>query len=354
MTHSIFKVLLIAILTFCFSCLDEIDLEIPDGQADGLVIRGAIQKGTPSTVRVSINRIFNFNLSSLSPFNARSVTLFDEAGNSLVIPSTQDGVHNYTFTGGEPIEVDFGKQYSIRVVTFDGRTYESTPETLLPLPEKTGELSHELSSVTFLDEDGDERERAVAQILIDVPTELPNSDQKARLLWQAERTFRITDENADICYVSENVDFNRIHILDGSAVMSSVVEEVPLSRLPLNYTFNEGLYYTVYQRAITEGAFNYWNQTKQVIERTGSLFEAPAGRVTTNIFNVDNENDLTYGYFEAYAQDTLRLYIAPDEYEVSGICPAPRGQTGECALPLCCFCVLADGSTTTRPEFWVE
>lgn len=355
MLHKYLNFLVLVFLLFCTSCLEEIDLQTPKGQVDGLVIRGALLKDEVSSIRVSVSRIFNFDISTLSSFNARSVTLFDEKDNSLVIPSRQDGVHEYFFFGGDPIEVEFGKQYHIRVVTFDGRIYESTPETLMPPPESIGELSTELSSVAFLDDNGKERIRPVAQVSITAPLQLPDREQNARFLWQAERTFRITDENGTICYVTEGIDFNRIHVFDGTTVNGDVVNNFPLSRIPLNFALDESYYYTIYQRSITEGAFEYWDQTRLVTERTGSLFEVPAGRVATNLFNIDDANELPYGYFEAYAQDTIRLYIASDEYETSGsICPAPRGEDGSCNLPLCCFCVFADGSETTRPKFWTE
>ncbi|MEM1325379.1 MAG: DUF4249 family protein [Bacteroidota bacterium] len=354
-----YKILLFSTLLFCFGCLDEIDLDVPAGVENSIVVRGELLKENPSRIRVTVDRVFNFDLSTLSPFNARAVTLFDEAGNNLDIPSSQDGLHEYVFTGSESIEVDFGKSYSLRVTTFDGRTYESTMEELMPSTEQQGTLESVPSTIEVLDEDNNVNQFPVAQVRINAPLTLPGKDQKARFLWIPERTFKVTDDKSQTCYITNQTDVNSIHVFDGSIFAGDVVNGFELSAVRANFELSEGYYYTVYQRSLTAGAFAYWNQTKQIVERTGSLFEPPAGRVNSNFVNVEDETDNIFGYFTAFAQDTIRLYIDPAQYGFDpeeSICPpsVPPPPGGGCAVPVCCDCAILPGSETIRPDFWVE
>lgn len=348
--------LMFSLLFVLFSCLDEVDLEIPAGLEDSIVIRGELVKGEPSTIIVYVSRIFNFDLASRTPFNARSVDLIDEEGNQLNIVSTQDGVHKHTFSPADPIRVEEGKKYKIRVTTFDARTYESGFEEILPLPE-TGEMKAVSSSVTILNDEGRQEELSGIQFSINTPVNITGKDQNARLLWAPERTFKITDNFQTVCYVTGTVNINDIFVLDGTVFDSDTVRDIPLSRVLLSSDFFEGYYYTIYQKSVSKGAFDYWNQTKQVIERTGNLFEAPAGRITTNIANTEDEDDNVFGYFMAYAQDTLRLYVPPSQFDTEDrACPpnVPPPPGGGCPVPVCCDCASVAGSQVSRPDFWIE
>jgi len=345
-----------SLIFILFSCLDKIDLDVPAGLEDSIVIRGELIKGEPSTIVVYVGRVFNFDLTSRTPFNARSVDLMDDSGNKMNIVSIQDGVHRHTFSLADPVQVMEGGKYKIRVSTFDGRTYESRLEEILPLPEK-GKMKAVPSNITVLNDRGQQEDLFAVQFLLDTPVDIEEREQNARLVWTPERTFKITDNLQTVCYVTGNVNINDIFVLDGTIFGTDTVKDIPLSQTLLSSDFFEGYYYTIYQKSVSKGAFDYWNQTKQVIERTGNLFEAPAGRITTNITNTENEEDDVFGYFMAYAQDTIRLYVPPNQFESEGrACPpnVPAPPGGGCAVPVCCDCPSAAGSQVRRPEFWIE
>ncbi len=349
------SILLLVSMFLLGACLDKIDLDVPKGLEDSVVIRGELVKGQPSTLNVYLDRVFNFELESLLPFNARGVFLIDEAGNQVEIPEFGDGFHTYTFFPNDPFQVEIGRKYQLRVSTFDGRVFESALEEIMQLPEK-GEMELDLSSITVLDDRGDLEEIPVIQFYINAPVNLKDSEQNARLLWTPEYTFQITDNGSRVCYVTRNLDFDNILLLDGTILETDFATRIPLSNIPLNFELNEGYYYSVYQKSLTKGAFDYWNQTKQIIERTGNLFEAPAGRVTTNFKNIADENDNVFGYFTAYAQDTIRIYVPPGEFTEEGNrrCPpsVPPPPGGGCPVPICCDCASAAGSSIFRPSFW--
>ncbi|MEL6943860.1 MAG: DUF4249 family protein [Bacteroidota bacterium] len=336
------------------------DLELQAGLDEGLVIRGEIIKGEPSVIVVRVNRIFNFELSSLSPINARSVALIDEAGNKMEIGSKADGLHEYTFDSLiDPIKIETGGKYKIRVSMFDGRVYESSLEEILPLPE-TGQLKTERSSITVLNESNEPEQLSRLQFLIDTPIKLEGKKSNARLQWLPERTYEITDSafifdfQPKTCYITQELDVDQLLLLDGSQFEETFISDFPLSIIPIDFEFAQGYYYTVYQRSLTKGSFEHWQQTKQVIERTGNLFEPPVGRINSNITNVNDPNDLSvFGYFAAFAQDTLRLYISPEDVGSPQLqCPRVPIQGDPCPVAACCDCLIETGSELQKPDFW--
>ncbi|MEM8523020.1 MAG: DUF4249 family protein [Bacteroidota bacterium] len=358
---SYLKLLALVLAVGCFltACLDKIDLELQAGLDEGLVLRGELIKGEPSTLVVRINRIFNFELSTLSPINARSVVLIDEAGNQLDIKSKADGLHEYTFNPlVDPIQIETGGKYKIRVSMFDGRVYESALEEILPTPE-TGQLKTERTSVVVLNENNEPEEIPRLQFLIDAPVELKGKERNARLQWIPKRTYEITDSALifdfvpKTCYITQQLDFDNIHVLDGTQIEETAMD-FPLSKVPINFEFAQGYYYTVYQRSLTKGAFDHWQQTKQVVERTGNLFEPPAGRIESNFENVEDPNDISvFGYFAAFEQDTLRLYISPEELNFPAReCPRAPVMGDPCPVITCCDCLGAEGSQLAKPDFW--
>lgn len=345
------------------ACLDEIELEIPKGQEDGLVIQGEIIKGTPSTLRVQTSRIFNFDLSTLTRTSGRAVKLFDDAGNELEIKKTATGVFSHIFSPDDPIQIEFGRSYHIEVSTLDGRVFKSVPEKLMPLPEGKPTLDVERSTFERLDQNNRLREFPALTFKVNASIEHPTLDQNLNLLWKAERTYQITDSAfvfdfvPKTCYTTVQLDFDKIHVLDGQTVLASEIEGFPLSKVVYNFEFYEGYYYTIYQRSLTEGAFTYWDQTRQSIDRDGGLFETPAGRVPSNFVDVENPDEISvdiYGYFTAYAQDTARLYIEPQFFYTSPerYCPRMPNESGPCPVSFCCDCLDSDGSQLEKPDFW--
>ena len=345
------------------SCLDEIDLEVPKNTQKGLVIRGELLKGEPSIVRVNISSLFTFDASSLGLVSISSVTLIDEAGNEMPIESRSVRLFEHIFTDADPISIDYFQSYKLRVITAEGARYESAYEELLPLPEGEVTLKYEPSIIERITDDGVLIQRDAVQFFANTSLDIPNSDKNAQLLWNAERTYQLTDSAevniptvfSKVCYLTVGLDFDNIHVLDGTDLAEGQAVDFPLSKVQLTHEFAEGYYYTVYRKSLNEGAYRYWSQTKQAVERQGQLFEPIIGRVQSNLVNLDNKEDNTiFGYFSAHAQDTIRLYVAP-EFNVSRLCPLPPAPfVPPCPspFPICCDCSQQDGSTTVKPDFW--
>ena len=351
------------------SCLDDIEFDRPATIENGIAIQGKLVKGDPSFIRVTLRRIFDFS-ENARLINARSVILSDEEGNSIELDSRQEGVFFEEIPPDNPdIQIEFGKSYKIRVETFDGRTYESSLDRLLPVPTPR-DLRVEMVTKEGLDALGRIVDREFIAFSLDTPLRLSEAEENVKLLWELEATYRLSDtpelytnrncfptrvNNVDnkTCYVTSSPITNFIPV-DGETINSSSLDNFTLYETIPSSLFAEGYFLTVLQQSVSIPAFEYWSQVNQVLSRTGDLFEPPVGKVTTNFVNVNDPNDDVFGYFYATEEKPIRIFVSPEfAGNVATSCPAPLTEDGR-ADNTCCDCLTAGDTSTERPIWWVE
>ncbi len=350
------------------SCLDEIDFSGADTINEAIAIQGRVVKADPSFISVTIRGVFNFqDVPRL--LNVRMVTVEDESGNTVELSTRADGIYSLEVPDGDPnFTIDYGKSYKINVSTFDNRNYSSSLEELLPAPQ-IEELTARSTQIESVDVNGNVN--TFDQITYAVNTSLtpPNSTENSRLLWEYFFTYQFTDspesygfracfpitldEVAKSCFVSTSPITNYV-TLNGQEVSVNRIDNFEILNSAITPIYAEGLYLTVLQQSLTETAFDYWTQVGNVVSRTGDFFQAPAGRVVTNLVNIDDPSDDVFGYFYATEETTRRVFVSP---ELSGNlplrCPAPTTQDGR-APSDCCNCTSLANSTTVRPPWWIN
>jgi hypothetical protein len=351
-------------LLFLTSCLDPIDLKIPKGFEETLIFQGVLVKGNPSTFDFNVTRLFDFTAESLARVNVSQVILSDDAGNSVEIERVGTGTYRAEFVPGQsPISIDVGKSYKLNVRTFDGRAYESSFEPLLqvPLIDSLGLEGVQKESV-FLDGTTTSLD-SFARVNVTTSTTSPNTNTPVALKWDVGRTYKLTDSPIEFgieqkaCYIYEDVDITKIKVFDGESIRGGDLESRQIFDQLFDFHISEGMYLQVVQSALSPQAFNYFNQVKQVLEREGNMFEAPAGKISTNFFNTQDPDEEVYGYFYTTTTDTARIYISPEFANFpGGRCPPPFpvNPDGSCGDITCCNCLDADDSTVLRPAYWVE
>lgn len=353
-------VLVLGLLTFS-TCLDPIDLEIPEGFDNTLVVQGSLIKGNPSLFELTISRLFDFTPESVERVNVREVILTDESGKTLEIDRVGTGFYRRSFAVGNPdMEIEVGKSYKINFSTFDGRSYESKFEPLVDVP-KIDSISFEPVPVEFVFTDGvTTRQDSVVRFSVNTPLTPEGSTSKVALLWNLRETFRVTDQGdfgspAKTCYVTEELDVTKVKVFDGINNSANRLDKFTVHDHNFNARLAEGAYFEVVQSGLSLGAFQYWDQISQVLDRDGNMFETPAGRIATNFFNTQDETDQVFGYFYATNTDTARVFVSPQvASNPRALCPPLGMSDNPCPEPLCCDCLDSEISTLTRPDYWTE
>ncbi len=360
--------LVVAVLLFsALGCLDEIDLPTSKSVQNGIVIEGSLRDGDPAVISVNISRIFDFTANISKPVNVREVSVINDAGQSAVLPEESLGYYELILPKGDSdFLVEVGRTYQLRVLTFDGQEIVSNPELLISVSE-AGPVDVGIVEKTKEDLLGEFVTEEYLSYSMEVPVELSSEGKAGRFLWDMTATWKLTDTplnpmtEAKTCYITDVVNRDHIAAFDGNEVSDVNRISVPIYESPKDYHYAEGLYLTIYQQSLTEEAFRYWNEISQVIDRTGNMFESPAGRIRSNFEKVvDNgERNEVFGYFYATQVDTSYFYVSPEIADnPTALCPWPPGTMSppgrECPLVPCCDCLVADNSQLEKPSFWVE
>ncbi len=353
-------------------CLDKIDFPSLQEEQRAIVVEGSLRLGNPSVANITISRLFDFSADGLKAVNLRSAILMDDLGNRRDLEEIRPGEYETKiFPGDTDFAVQIGRSYQMQIATFDGRTFISSPEPLLAV-DQVGEVTvrpiqretiNHLEQFEFLD---------LFEFSVNAPVVIGPTGKANRYRYFLEQTYKLTDSPVPgfgvpeppppkTCFVTEITDVTSVLVFDGNRFGGTSEVKIPLLEALRNRSvFAEGYYLTVYQQSLSEGAFRYWNEISQVIERNGNMFEAPAGKIRSNFVPTEESPDgEVFGYFYATQEDTARLYVAPSMADnPANYCPGPPSPPapGERCLPRfpCCDCLLADGSTLDQPSFWVE
>lgn len=354
-------------LLFLSGCLDEIDFAKADAIDTSIAIQGKIVKSDPSFVSITIRGVFNFeDVPRL--LNAQEVTVEDESGNVVEIPTNADGIFFLEIPDDHPFKVEYGKSYKVNVSTFDGRSYTSSLEELYPAPTPEA-LSVERTQIETQDVNGNIKLFDQLTYGISTPLKAPSSAENSRLLWELISTYKFTDspesygsracwptridQNNKTCYITSSPVTNYV-TLNGPDLSVDRVDNVELLNANLNSNYAEGYYLSVLQQSLSPTAFAYWEQVGNVVSRTGSLFQAPAGKVITNLVNTVDPKEDIFGYFYATEQTTRRIFVSPELADNPPLpCPSPPSESGQAAND-CCNCSTAGVSTTVRPPWWIN
>jgi len=345
---------------FWGGCLEKIDLDIPRENQDNLSVQGRIVQGNPSVIEVGIKKIFDFT--GIQSFvKVQNVTIIDESGNELEIPQTSQGNYRLEIEPGNPdFEIKTGKSYKLRVLTFAGQLFESTYEPLLAVPKATDAIAEHIQE-PFEAVPGEVEMVDKIRFSLTTPIVVPGDTEKARLLWEFEETYKITDSPIEFgvesktCYVTQDIGVTDVYLLNGNDLSGDMVTNFPVFKRNISSQFAQGYYLTIYQQSLSKDAWEYWFEVQQSLNRDGNMFEPPVGKIRSNMVNVNDPEEDVFGYFYTTTQDTIRVYVSP---ETAGnpvqLCPpnVPPPPGGGCPVFICCDCLDAEKSTTVKPEWW--
>ena len=335
-------------------CIDRITLET-DGVVDLLVIEGSVNNG-PGPYTLTIRRSGDFSEDQLAipdPVSGVQVTIFAGTGEFSSMIETSPGVYQ---TDDPDFRGEVGKTYHIEATLSDGKTYRSNPEKLLPVP-PIDEITFETFKENLLNNNNAVLEKDF--IRFQVKTSIPNDPENGYLKWNFFGEYVFTEIGSDSpfdpvrqCYLKENIDLNRVVIFDGTETTSNeLTKEVFVKELDAK--FRTTYCFHLYQQSLTREAFAFWEKVETLVDRTGSLFEVPPGRVDGNIINPNEPNEEVLGYFYATAIDSLRFFVQRRDIE-DVVIRNPCSNADNELLPSCFDCLLLLNSTLERPIYWED
>jgi len=340
-------------------CLDEIDFDVPAENQESLVIQGRLVKGDPHMISVEVKRLFDFTGGS-SFIRVAYVRITNDLGQSIDLTNAALGIYEASIPVNDPnFEIRTGGSYKATVETLDDRKYESTFEILHPVSRVDDVTARIVQREVPVGIGTEIRDRV--QFLLNTPLTVTGEEEKARINWQVTRTYKLTEMQTQqgvaprTCYITDNVNVEEVKPFDGNILDIDYLADYELYESNITFHYRQGLYLNILQQSLSKGAFEYWDQIDRLLERNGNMFESPVGEIVSNFENVVDRNEDIFGYFYATEIDTLNVYVDSTFVgSVSQYCPPPLPPPagGGCAVELCCDCLFAPNSTTTKPDYW--
>jgi Domain of unknown function (DUF4249) len=345
------------------SCIDRINITIPDSSASQLVVDGLItDEPGPYTVRLSLATRVDGFLQFRKLITAGRVTIFDNLGNSEDLTLIEAGTYQTKPNG---IRGMVGRAYAVRIETVDGKVYESIPDMMNP--------SGSLDSVYYKRETFqplNEPTRYGLRVYTD-GRGVPDGDNLFR--WKYTGTYQISTyplQHKDSrcaadpracgseggictccdCWVNQYAE--QPYISDNQFVSNGNFKNIEVAYVPIEYIPFEIKYrMEVKQMSLSRAAFDYWKTIQSQKEGGSSLFQPPTGKTRTNIFE---KNGLTeaQGIFYASSVSLKQTYVANDlikglflDIPIVSYCAPPGEIQEDCRLAF-------PHSTTTKPHDW--
>ena len=331
-------------------CIIPYEPEIKEGE-NRMVVEGRITSlPGPYTVTIAYSGRYAKDVSGVPEFiTGAYVCINDTEGDCEVLQEISRG----TYTSREGgIQGRIGKSYNIEIITQDGKHYGSKPEKMIqPPPIKRIYDLYNPGSLTAGTGFGIYSE-------FDDPADETNYykwETAGWYQWSAECWHR-TDDFYPFNLMSDK-DFN------GKRRSGIYLVTIPYnSRLPFVVD--------AYLLALSPDAYKYLYNMEKQVTISGNIFDSPPSFLRGNIYNQDNPDEITLGYFYVagvteydYAIDRSRLEESPKNQIFLVPSPVYCGDpcnylcvmysSGHCGFPPCPpECNSLPGNFYKSPEGW--
>ncbi|THH37710.1 DUF4249 family protein [Neolewinella litorea] len=352
---------LLMLALLLLGCVDEIDLGQADSLPEGIVVRGRLAVEPDGAVaEVNLERLFQFSSNLPNQVVSARVTLENTEGQSLILPYRAGAYRLDIGLDNPEMTIRPGIGYRLTILTQEEEAYQSEFDVLQPpLPiESVGRSFVDLQTTSPA---GTPVTVPGIAYTVSAPVRYPDGTP-ARLRYQLEVDYALTDEPVQFpftnndpktCYIRQNLAGNRLYLLDGRDAASDRVTDYPLATVRVNHLYAEGNYTTVYQEALSRGAFSYFSQIASIADQDASIFGSPPGPVAGNVTDLNGLTPNVFGYFYATNRTLDRIAVTPEEAgNPSFFCPLPPPERPNAPPTTCDDCLRLDGSSLTPPPFW--
>jgi len=376
------NIVLFLVFLLTISCKEEVFLN-KENYSPNFVVDGMItNEPGPYIIKLSMSR--PLDAYGEIPFQNCIVTIHENSKISEELEEIEPGIYA---TKEDGIRGEIGNKYSISIISPEGKEYNSDYQELLePI-----EIQSFYSEFIYL-EDLNYAPYGLPGHQFYVNTKLA-SNSTSYLLWNMIESYKY------------NADYILYSVFDGDDMLYAHLNELPeyeniyycwktqnvkyiyaertsnldipkVTKQPLHFVGTDSRRlmdkYSIIlnQYSIGEEAYDYWKDIEKQISDENILAASQPHNIFGNVFNVNNPNELVYGFFTVASVDKKRIFIDRPKtlfyYEICYInwegskLPPPLYYTfidstnglGE-VLEQCIDCRFK-GGVTVKPDFWID
>ncbi len=368
---------------FLNSCIVPYEPDIESKDITKYVVSGQVTD-ISSHQTVTISRASPVTVPEFIPVSGCYVRIFDSAGHEFIMSESENGVYETDIDCSYLIP---GNSFRVDILTPDGNNITSDFDQMNECPE--------IDTIYFMRKDIKDnlptRNTKVIQFYLD----FDGGDTPSRYFrWEIFETWEYhvdypiqwyydgrvhhvfpPDYSRKVCWSTKMAD--EFYVL----TTSNLVENKYIG-FPLNSVDNHsnkliyGYSMLVYQYAMSEAAYQYWEQMRSNSYGQGGLFEKQPLSIVGNLYNKTDPNQKVLGYFGASCVKSKRIFIDHiDNFEIDfgGYCNPVVPRYGfkevyphEYPVYLMgdeknwfmvflndeCVDCLSIGGTNVKPDFW--
>ena len=374
-----------AMLGLQFSCVEKYFPEIDSKYENVLVVDGMISNN-PGPYYIKLSLASTVNEMEFLPLSGYNVKIVDDTGTTEQLSEISPGTYSTTPTGIQGI---VGRSYQTRIVSPEGKTYQSEFEEL---KNPIGIDSVYAIFEAHANPDGVFPYEGYQFYL---NTKMAESDSNF-YMWRLERSFEYRSDflishvfNGTLRTVYDTDSLQTCWKTDKIGQLftfkTTGLSEPVVTKFPLNYVTTETrelmerYSLLVKQFTITERAYTFWNDVKEQNSTQGSLYTKLPFQIRGNVFNTETPDETVFGAFLVAGITEKRIFVnRPAAIFRYGVCTLEdadyknvgtiyRSNPKEWPLYLttdmnglrafpnqdCIDCQLR-GGTIVKPDFWTE
>lgn len=353
------------LLLLVSSCVDQISFPLEKADTERLIVSGLITdaKGTKRIVLSTttaanrpplfVNGYYTQN-DAPRPVQNAQITLW-KAGQPLVgaFQEVRAGVYEYELE--ESLEVGISYFVEIKI---GAKTYRSTPQVM---PSISGEdaLSYSFERARIADNPD------AAQLILKTELTLPQVTGEYYLRWSLEEAYfwdltffpNPFNKPPPNCIVFAYPDPERITLVNGKVLNrpGGKSTQVIAQRL-VDQSFLSRHYFLVNQLSITKEAYTYWQNVREVVTNSGSVFDSPPAAIRGNVSNLNDSKEVVLGFLEIAKSRETRIFTTRGDvpYYLEKTCEYIPGKRYDQYLPTCLSCSAFPNSTEEYPDWWFK
>ena len=329
-------ILYLVVLLLTTACVDAYKPDIAPAPKNIMVDGLITNQKTPYIIRIGhLKNVYDSFGDSVS---GAKVTVSDNEGNTFLFLEKKKGVYESdpnVFTGV------IGKTYTLKIVTKEGKVYQSSAEKLNDIP------PIESITNTYKDATSGNEGFYVYISFKDLPEE--------GNFYRWETTFyaykpRCGDINSccdpcwDIYKKPDNIIISSDENYNGKLNANQEIFVVP-------YSSRSTAFINIVQYSTSASTYQFWKQLRKQISSVGSIFDPTPSTINGNIENIGNKDERVYGLFSASSISVTsyrikRDYISENPKFIT-LPPIPNGPP-----PPCKPCIESDNVTKIKPFGW--
>ncbi|MFM9838491.1 MAG: DUF4249 domain-containing protein [Cyclobacteriaceae bacterium] len=386
MPHRSLSVFLFIGIILLDGCVEKLGLTLEESSRLPIVINGFISD-QPGPYTIKIKQSFDVGLrnSYERPISVKQLTISDDQGIQEILSEPNQGTYQTSVNGMRGV---VGRVYKLRIELFNGKIYESLPDTLT--------ASGRMDSVYYKFETTTVTNGASNYAFGIYFNASSESGNNLRFLWKFNGTFKVDTqgmseepcsldidcEGCSICNivskcsglrniapirnpVPEYIRFKPCEcctcwynifndepvISDYQILQAGRFSGVKVGAIPIDdWRLQHKVYAEVSQFSLTRHSHLFFKAIRDQREGLSSLFQPPSGKIPSNFVQTSGKEEPILGIF--YAASISRKTIVITKRDVpQGTYEFPPDKT---PIPGPDCKKLYPNATTIKPDFWVD